>query len=793
MEDLSENALRVLEKRYLKKDEDGNVVETIEEMFWRVAWAVAEADLKYGSNEVEKTARAFYDSMVRGDFLPNSPTLMNAGTELGQLSACFVIPTDDSMESIFNAVKYTALIHQSGGGTGFSFSRLRPMGDVVKSTGGVASGPVSFMSVFDSATEVIKQGGRRRGANMGILRVDHPDIKEFIKCKADEKSFQNFNISVALTDKFMKALDEDEEFELVNPRTGRVVGKERAREISRMIMEMAWKTGDPGVMFLDRINAYNPTPQLGEIEATNPCGEQPLLPYESCNLGSINLKNMVDYGSIDWNRLRETVWTAIHFLDNVIDVNKYPIPEIGEMTKKTRKVGLGVMGFADMLIKLRIPYDSHDALALASSVMEFISYHSKLASIELAKRRGRFPSFDGSLFDAGMMPIPGLYEEKIGVFDSDRVKDVILSRPEVDWDRVRENIREYGIRNATTTTIAPTGSLSIMAGVSSGIEPLYAVAYTRHITVGDLLEINGLFRQIAEEEGFYSRELVSKLLSGVSLADVEGIPEWVKRIFVTAHDIDPEWHVRMQAAFQKYVDNAVSKTINLRREATVEDVERAYLLAFELGCKGITIYRDGSKEAQVLTKGVDAGREATRKPRSRPEITVGATLKMRTSCGNLYVTVNEDREGLFEVFARLGKSGGCLASYTEAIGRLVSLAFRTGVDVSEVIDQLRSIRCPSPMMVRGGQILSCSDAIGKALKKYSELRKGGERDNDAFHEVFSLGEVTDDSQDARKSNPLGDDVDEYNGLSPQCPECDGLLQFSEGCYTCVLCGYSKCS
>lgn len=783
--------MRVLEKRYLIKDKDGKIVETFEEMFRRVSWTVAEADLKFGSNDVEKTARRFYECMAERDFLPNSPTLMNAGTELGQLSACFVLPVKDSMESIFDAIKYTALIHQSGGGTGFSFSRLRPMGDVVRSTGGVASGPVSFMQVFDSATEVVKQGGRRRGANMGILRVDHPDILEFIKCKADGKSFQNFNISIALTDTFMQALEQDEEYELVNPRTKTVVGKERARQVLRLITEMAWRMGDPGVIFLDKINKYNPTPQLGEIEATNPCGEQPLLAYESCNLGSINLSNMVVDDFLDWEKLRETVWTAIHFLDNVIEINSYPLQEIENMTKRTRKIGLGVMGFADMLIKLRIPYDSEEALTLASSIMEFIDYQSKLAAIDLAERRGCFPTFKGSLYEAERIPLVGPYEKNVEKPVSPIVRRILSSRPDVDWKEVVEGLRIHGIRNATTTTIAPTGSLSIVADASSGIEPLYAIAYTKHITVGDLIEVHGLFKQIAKEAGFYSEELVKRLLVEGNLAEVENIPDWVKRIFVTAHEIAPEWHVRMQGAFQKFVDNAVSKTINMRREAPVEDVERAYLLAYDVGCKGITIYRDGSKESQVLTRVVEE--DETRRPRSRPEIILGATIKMRTSCGNLYVTVNEDKQGLFEVFARLGKSGGCLASYTEAIGRLVSLALRTGTDVNAVINQLRNIRCPSPMMVRGGQILSCSDAIGRALTKYTgELRKR-EEDQDFPIEISSSESLFDRlSAPSAELNPF-DDIDGYNGLSPQCPECDDLLRFSEGCYFCVSCGYSKCS
>ena len=543
---LTENALHVLERRYLKKDKQGEVTETPEELFRRVAQAVASAELNYGSKAGAKAREEdFYRLMTDLEFLPNSPTMMNAGRELGQLSACFVLPVEDSMESIFDGVKNTALIHKSGGGTGFSFSRLRPEKDRVGSTGGVASGPVSFMRVFDTATDVIKQGGMRRGANMAILNVDHPDILKFISAKDDPNVFTNFNLSVAVTTEFMEAVEAGNEYALVNPSDGQVVDKINAREVFDRIVASAWKTGDPGVVFIDRINQDNPTPHLGKIESTNPCGEQPLLPYESCNLGSLNLASMLRANNgtveIDYPKLAGTVKMAVRFLDDVIDVNKFPLPEIEEMTKKTRKIGLGVMGFADMLIHLGIPYNSEEALEVASNVMRFISEEAVKASVELAEERGVFPAFEGSIYD---------------VPDAPRV------------------------RNASCTTIAPTGTLSIIAGCSSGIEPLFALSYTRNILDGaHLVEVNPYLGEIANSQDFYSEELMKKLADGAHLSDIEGIPDDVKRLFVIAHEISPEWHVRMQAAFQKYTDNAVSKTVNFPAEATTEDVANVYMMA----------------------------------------------------------------------------------------------------------------------------------------------------------------------------------------------------------------------
>ncbi|WP_309492916.1 vitamin B12-dependent ribonucleotide reductase [Candidatus Hecatella orcuttiae] len=562
---LSVNAVAVLRRRYLLKDRRGNVAETPSQMFRRVAKAIASAELGYKktAEEMEKLENSFYKMMAGLEFLPNSPTLMNAGTEVGQLSACFVIPVEDSMEGIFNAVKYMALIHKSGGGTGFSFSKLRPAGDVVQSTMGIASGPLSFMRIFDVSTDVIKQGGRRRGANMGILHVSHPDILEFITAKSREGFLENFNISVAVDDRFMEAVEKDEDYSLINPRNGEETKRVRAKAVFDLMGDMAWKTGDPGLVFIDEINRHNPTPQLGPIESTNPCGEQPLLPFESCNLGSINVDRMVENGDFDWDRLRETVRLAVQFLDDVIDVNKYPLPQIEEITKGNRKIGLGIMGWAEALIRLGVAYDSEEALRLGERLMSFISREARQKSVELAEERGSFPNFEGSLW-AG---------------------------------------RGFkALRNATLTTIAPTGTISIIAGVSSGIEPLFAISYVRNVMSGTkLLEVNRLFEETARRRGFYSRELMMNLAKKGSLRGLGEVPEDVRRLFVTALDIDPEWHVRMQAAFQKHVDNAVSKTINLPAEASVEEVRKAFLLAYRLKCKGITVYRYGSKREQVLS------------------------------------------------------------------------------------------------------------------------------------------------------------------------------------------------
>ncbi|MCM2359522.1 MAG: vitamin B12-dependent ribonucleotide reductase [Geobacteraceae bacterium] len=730
---LSKNARTVLEKRYLKRDKDGNILENPVDMFRRVAETIAAADKSYDKKaDTASLAAEFYRMMTGFEFLPNSPTLMNAGRELGQLSACFVLPVGDSMEEIFESVKNTALIHKSGGGTGFSFSRLRPANDVVMSTKGISSGPISFMRVFDIATETIKQGGTRRGANMAILRIDHPDIMDFIMCKADQHQLNNFNISVGITEAFMKAVDEDRDYDIINPRDGEVCGALNARKVFNRVVKQAWENGEPGIIFLDRLNRDNPTPLIGEIESTNPCGEQPLLPYESCNLGSINLGKMVKNGKVDWDRLREVVRLSVHFLDNVIEVNSYPLAQIGEMTRGNRKIGLGVMGWADMLIMLDIPYSSDEAITLGEKMMKFINDEGHACSRELAKVRGAFPNFKGSIFDR-----PGKGET----------------------------------RNATVTTIAPTGTISIIAGASSGVEPLFAVSFVRQVMDNNkLIEINPIFEEIARKRGFYSDELMERIAEHGTVADLPEVPEDVRRVFVTAHDITPEYHIRMQSAFQRYTDNAVSKTVNFPNSATFQDVEKVYRLAYESGCKGVTIYRDGSRDMQVLSTGKKEEKPAPppveeKHPvkRDRPKALRGATYQMQTGCGPLYVTINEDRNGLFELFTTMGKAGGCASSQCEAIGRMVSLAWRSGVQARQVVKQLLGISCHCPSGFGDSKVLSCADAVAKAIQA-------------RMHENGGMAEL---------HKPLLE--------KGACPECGGAVEHEGGCAVCRACGYSECA
>jgi ribonucleoside-diphosphate reductase alpha chain len=738
---LNPNAGIVLQKRYLQKNDDGTVKETPEELFKRVAMNIAMAEKKFDPNADElKYAAIFYDEMADFRFLPNSPTLMNAGAVLQQLSACFVLPVGDSLAEIFDAVKYTAIIHKSGGGTGFSFSRLRPKDDCVKTTKGVSSGPVSFMSVFDAATETIKQGGTRRGANMGLLRVDHPDIKEFIFAKKDKKKLTNFNLSVAVTDEFMEAVKNSSTYALKSPKDQSVVNVLSAAEIWNSMVQLAWEGGDPGVVFIDRINKHNPTPQLGEIESTNPCGEQPLLPYESCNLGSINLERFTAGRQMDWGKLKTTVHNAVRFLDDVIEMNRYPLDIIEETTKKNRKIGLGIMGWADMLAALEIPYNSEEAVELAEKVMKFIQEEGRAASSELAKVRGSFPTFPESIY-----PKMGFTE----------------------------------LRNATITTIAPTGTISIIAGASSGIEPFFALAFYRNVLDNNkLVEVNPHFLAIAEREGFYSQEMIEQLANVGRLEDIEDVPQKWKDIFVTAHDISPLWHVRMQAAFQKYTDNAVSKTVNFNHSATVEDVDNVYKLAYELGCKGITIYRDGSRSEQVINLGTKLHEEEgeIKRPRPRPHILVGKTIEMDTGCGKLYVTINQDDTGkIFEVFTHIGKAGGCAQSQCEALGRLISLALRSGVAPDAIIRQIKSICCYKQKGSIYSKVESCPDGVAKAI----EIALSG---------VFDI-KVT---KQPTIEDFIGEEVN-YVGGSGACPDCGGHLEYAEGCIKCSSCGYSQCS
>ncbi|MFA5015544.1 MAG: vitamin B12-dependent ribonucleotide reductase [Actinomycetota bacterium] len=769
--DLSDNAVKVLERRYLKRDAEGVLLEKPGDMFIRVAGNIASAEKKYGKTEeeVKEIEKQFFDIMADLDFLPNSPTLMNAGKELQQLAACFVLPVGDSMNAIFEALKETALIQKSGGGVGYSFSNIRPKNDVVLSTKGVSSGPISFMTVFNAATDTIKQGGTRRGANMGILRVDHPDILDFITSKENNEKLTNFNISVGVTEKFMKAVENDDEYEIINPRTKEVVDRYRAKEVFGKIVEHAWKNGDPGIIFLDRLNKDNPTPNLGQIESTNPCGEQPLLPYEACNLGSINLAHMVKeeegIKKVDYDRLKNITYMAVRFLDDVIDMSRYPLEKIGKMVHGNRKIGLGVMGYADLLIILGIPYDSEEALELAQKIMSFIQDESKNASRELAKEKGVFPNFKGSVYDS-----PDGYE----------------------------------IRNATTTTIAPTGTLSIIADCSSGVEPIFALSFVKNVMDNDrLVEVNDYFEELANKEGFYSKELMEKIAEKGNLKDIEEVPSRYRRVFVTAHEISPVWHVRTQAAFQKFVDNAVSKTVNFSNDATVQDVENVYMLAYRLGCKGITIFRDKSRGTQVLeVKGkkkeeeglkevtvpkeikekkkdspevkeenevIEENKEEIKdiklKPRSRPEVTRGMTKKYKIgNCGKLYVTVNSDENGICEVFINTGEEG-CTA-LTEAVGRLISVAIRSGIDIESVKKQVIGIRCITCIADNDTHVLSCPDAMGKAIEFYMN---GSNK--------FDL---------SKTSGPRSIMI---------CPEdgCGGIMEPEGGCYICRNCGYSKCS
>jgi len=745
----TEQALRVLRERYLNREGDA-VRETPEEMCWRVAEAIAHGEGRWGKGPavVHEIANAFYDLMVEGKFLPNSPTLMNAGrgNQL-QYSACYVLPVGDSMEEIFDAVKAAAIIHKSGGGTGFAFSRLRQKDAVVSSTGGKASGPVSFLRVFNGATEAVKQGGTRRGANMGILRVDHPDILEFIECKLDG-GITNFNISVAATDRFMDALDKGGEYELVAPHSGEVVGRLQAKEVFDRIVRAAWRTGDPGMVFIDRINASpaNPTPDVGAVEATNPCGEQPLLPNEACNLGSINVSKFArrqtnGEWAVDWPELERVVRLSVRFLDDVIEVNPYPLPEIDATVKANRRIGLGVMGWADLLFRMAIPYDSQAALDLAERLMAFIQEKAHDQSAKLAEERGPFPNWSRSIYQHG--------------------------RP---------------LRNSTVTTIAPTGTISMIAGASSGVEPAFAIAFTHKVGDRVLPFTNHVFAEAARERGFHSEALMEEVARRGVVHGLAGVPEDVQRVFVTAHEVPFEWHVRHQGAFQKFTDNGVSKTINLPNTASVVDVGRAYLLAWELGCLGITVFRDGCKEGvlHLGTRTAEKSEPAAAGPapvsvvKPRPRSLVGRTYRVETPLGTAYVVVNENGDGgePFEVFVSVGKAGSDTMAVAEAIGRLVSLTLRMPSPLSpkrrleEIIAQLSGIGGGRPLGFGPQRVLSLPDGIARVLAEH-------------------LGQVKPEAEPASAAAKLtAGDI---------CPECgQATFVYEEGCKKCYGCGFNEC-
>ena len=812
--ELTDNAITVLKRRYLVKDDSGQPVESPQDLFWRVARTVAEPEAKYGATRdaVEERAHKFYELMATRVWMPNSPTLMNAGRPLGQLSACFVLPVEDALSNgqngIYDTLRHMALVHQSGGGTGFSFSKVRPANDVVRSTMGVASGPVSFMSLYDSSTEVVKQGGTRRGANMGILRVDHPDIMDFIKCKDDTSKITNFNISVAVTDAFMDAVKNEREYDLIHPGTREVVKKFNAREVFDRIIEGAWKTGEPGVFFVDRANYYNPVPHLGSYEATNPCGEQPLLPYDVCNLGSINVGPFVRDGDIDWARLRRTVHDCASFLENVIDANKYPLPEITDLAQRIRRVGLGVMGWADLLVGMGIPYDSEEAIEVGRKLMRFIDEEAKAESERLAETRGVFPEWECSIWGP----------------------DATCAR-DADGNRIRPMRR---LRNCNLTTVAPTGTISIIAGCSSGIEPLFAVAFMRNQAGVLMPDVNEDFVAVSKREGWYSEELIKRIAEAGHI-HFDEVPEKWQRVFVTAHDVTPERHIRTQAAFQDSVDSAISKTCNFPQSATEDHVRQIYELAYELGCKGVTVYRDASREQQVLSTGKTAlkvqaqkGEPSARKPdevtdliatiaelqaelertrkqlyeveaenlqrrakRARPELLRGTTRRVETPLGNIYVTITEDDKSQpFEMFMTLGKAGGALMADVEAIGRLISLALRAGIPIKEIYRQLRGISSDRVTGLGPNKVLSVPDAIGIAIEKWMQEKQGVQQD---------LLSGTDSAVTALGSTYIGPEGEMFQ-LGPvnnvdfigTCPDCGSQLEFAEGCEKCHVCGYSEC-
>ena len=745
--EFTENAVDVLNKRYLIKNENGEVAETIEDLFRRVARSIAAADAIYDEKaDIAANEEEFYELMTSLRFLPNSPTLFNAGRSIGQLSACFVLPVEDNIIGIFEAIKNAAIIHQSGGGTGFSFSRLRAKGTKVNSTGGKSSGPVSFMTVFNAETEVVRQGGNRRGANIGILRVDHPDIEDFINCKIDSNAITNFNISVGITDLFMSALLKNEDYDIIDPINGQKLSRKNSKMIFNKIVAAAWDNGEPGIVFLDKLNEDNIVDGV-EFEATNPCGEQPLLPYESCNLGSINLMKCMriveDNYILDENILEHTVKQAVHFLDNVIDVNKFPLEIIEKNTKKTRKIGLGIMGLADALICMSIPYDSAEGIQFGKKVMALVNCFAHKASEILAEKRGAFPDFEKSRY-RGKTPL----------------------------------------RNGTLTTIAPTGTLSIIAGCSSGVEPIYACSYTREIDGEKRLFTHPMLHTVLQKQGLLSDAIEKKIKQEGSIRGIEEIPESIRRIFVCAHDISPEYHVRMQAALQENVDNAVSKTVNFPATATESDFTEVFLMSYRLGCKGITTYRDKSRKGQVLNAGYtnDCSKQMFGgfTPRKRAPIVAGYTERAKTSCGNLYITINYDEQGVFEVFTNTSKDGGC-HSQSQATARLISTSLRSGVSIHEIYDQLKGIRCPATVS-KGLYCASCPDAIAKVLlNTYNFVREHG------LHNVCQTPAHIEKCSAVTSINRTP-----HKYFQNKCPECGEAIQHEGNCVICRHCYFSRC-
>jgi len=823
---LNDNARTVIGKRYLVKDASGTAVERPEDMFWRVARTVAEADRRYGSSDaaVTGTAEDFYRLMTERRFEPNSPTLMNAGRPLGQLSACFVLPVEDALsngrDGIYDTLRSMALIHQSGGGTGFGFSKLRGKGSMVRSTTGVASGPVSFMKLYDASTDAVKQGGTRRGANMGILRVDHPDIMDFITCKEDLTQVTNFNISVAVTDKFMDAVTAGRSYDLVEPGTGKVTGQLDARAVWDKMIDGAWRTGEPGCFFIDEANRYNPVPNVGQYEATNPCGEQPLLPYDVCNLGSINVGYYVRDGVMDWEAMKSDIHLSTHFLDNIIDVNKYPLPEIDALSKRIRRIGFGIMGFADALVRLGIPYDSAEGVEFGRQLQKFVDVESKRESERLANERGPFPEWARSIW--------GPDETCARDAKGNRIRPMQL------------------LRNCNVNTIAPTGTISIIAGCSSGIEPLFAVAFMRNQAGAMMPDVNEDFVAIAKKEGWYSDELMERIAKEGHIHFDEVPAEW-QRVFVTAHDITPEWHVRMQAAFQENCDSAISKTTNFPHAATPEDVRAIYELAFALKCKGVTVYRDGSRDNQVLSTGATEQAKAEREgggkgesrrelgdlhgtvaeqnaeiarlkqalfdaeaenlqrrsKRARPDTLRGITTRIETPLGTMFLNITEDDRGQpFEVFINLGKAGGAVMADAEAMGRLISLALRSGIPIREVHRQLRGIASDKAIGLGPNKVLSVPDAIGIALEKWMREKQGVQQD--LLNASGSTPLPVEGLQPKTQPSPIAnsadggqaqygfDAVNRSESFIGTCPDCGSSLEFAEGCAKCHVCGFSEC-